>query len=91
MIPTYLFIIISCTVLHNACSSRVLVDPVLQWHNCNNCYAVTARDVLLWHMPHLKNVTIKDGSVIESGSVVKKDVGENEFVTSNSQINNKFQ
>tara|TARA_B100001057_G_C22507567_1_gene816549 strand:+ start:110 stop:688 length:579 start_codon:yes stop_codon:yes gene_type:complete len=39
----------------------------------------------------LKNVTIKDGSVIESGSVVKKDVGENEFVTSNSQINNKFQ
>ena len=39
----------------------------------------------------LKNVTIKDGSVIESGSVVKKNVEENEFVTSNSQINNKFQ
>ncbi len=35
-----------------------LIDPVLQWSNCNNCYAVAARDVLLWHKPSLKNITV---------------------------------
>jgi len=38
----------------------------------------------------MKNVTIEEGSVIESGSVVKKSVGKNEFVTSNEQTNKKY-
>ena len=36
-----------------------LVNPVRQWPSCNNCYAVVARDVLLYHMPILKNVTLQ--------------------------------
>jgi len=44
----------------NTHSMQFLIDPVIQWQNCNNCYAVAARDVLLYHMPHLKNVTVKE-------------------------------
>lgn len=36
-----------------------LISPVKQWPSCNNCYAVVARDVLLYHMPRLKNVTLQ--------------------------------
>ena len=37
----------------------------------------------------LKNVTIKDGSVIGAGTVVTKDVDSNELVISNKQVNLK--
>ena len=38
----------------------------------------------------LKNVTIKDGSVIGAGTVVKTDVDSNELVISNKQVNKKI-
>ena len=37
----------------------------------------------------LRNVTIKDNSVIGAGTVVTKDVGSNELVISNKQVNLK--
>ena len=37
----------------------------------------------------LKNVTIKDGSVIGAGTVVTKDVDSNELAISNKQVNLK--
>tara|TARA_A100001015_G_scaffold312674_1_gene418325 strand:+ start:865 stop:1377 length:513 start_codon:yes stop_codon:yes gene_type:complete len=51
-----LFMTLACVVSRD----WTVVDPVLQWENCNNCYAVAARDVLLWHMPHLKNITLQE-------------------------------
>lgn len=38
----------------------------------------------------LKNVTIEDGSVVESGTVVKKNINKNEYVFSSEQINRKY-
>jgi hypothetical protein len=30
-----------------------------QWASCNNCFAVVARDIILWHQPRL-NLTVRD-------------------------------
>ena len=38
----------------------------------------------------LANVTLKDGSVIGAGTVVKKNVDSNELAISNKQVNNKI-
>jgi len=38
----------------------------------------------------MKNVNIGEGCVIESGTVVKKDVNKNEFVSSSVQTNKKY-
>ena len=38
----------------------------------------------------LKGVTINNDSVIQSGTVVKKNVGEKEFVSSSEQVNKKY-
>ena len=38
----------------------------------------------------LNNVTLKDGSVIGAGTVVKKNVNSNEMAISSKQINKKY-
>ena len=38
----------------------------------------------------LKGVTINNDSVIQSVTVVKKNVGEKEFVSSSEQVNKKY-
>ena len=53
----FLFYLILITI---SATQEIVVDPIVQWENCNNCYAVVARDVLLWHRPKYKNITLHD-------------------------------